>query len=387
MAGVRLDLSSFLSLIFQGKIIKKVKPVLHVWPQLAERKNNTVKVSARLVMGEATHELWYTLPTSYESILPTNSDNFLIAVVLMAMRHSSEIQLHGSVSASLLSNIDEFQAAWSCWLEDLHVVPIYVDRELNEVFDQLEAAAVATFTGGLDSSYTVYRHAKNLVGRRTQPLRSGVFVHGFDIPLTEQDGYGRAFKKAEIMLNSIDLSIIPMATNFRDIMDPYLGWINTCGVALGSCLLLLQNKFSSALVASSYNYQMLTFPNGSNAITDSMMGNNQISIIHDGSEDNRTGKSRLIADWPEAMQHLRVCWQGKYKDINCCECEKCIRNILTFRITQKSLPNCFQKDVSDKMLERISLQVGGPLDSFKSLYYSAAQSNIKDAWVEILRKK
>ena len=87
------------------------------------------------------------------------------------------------------------------------------------------------------------------------------------------------------------------------------------------------------------------------------------------------------------MQHLRVCWQGKYKDINCCECEKCIRNILTFRITQKSLPNCFQKDVSDKMLERISLQVGGPLDSFKSLYYSAAQSNIKDAWVEILRKK
>lgn len=364
-----------------------MKPVLHIWPQPIELKGETVKVSARLVLGDVSHQLWYSLPASYESSLPANSDHFLVATVLMAMRHSRKIQIHGSVSASLLRNIEEYQAAWSRWVDQLQVVPITANSEQDEAGAHVEASAIATFTGGVDSSYTVYRHAKKLVGRRSQPLKAGLFVHGFDIPLNQEIAYDSAIKRAEIMLNSVGVDAIPMATNFREVMDPYLRWTTSFGNGLGSCLLLLQNKFNIALIASSYCYQTLSFPYGSNSITDPMMGNNRLSIIYDGAEERRIGKARLIAEWPEAMKYLRVCWQGAQKDVNCCECEKCIRNILTFRIFRSDLPECFVKDASDEVIANFPLQAGGPLDSLKALYHSACQNNVNASWVRVLQKK
>lgn len=369
------------------RILNIMKPILHIWPQPIKFKGETVKVSARLALGDVSHELWYELPSSYESSLPANSDHFLVATVLMAMRHSRKIQIHGSVSASLLRNMEEYQAAWSRWIDLLQPVPIVADSEEDEADDHTEASAIATFTGGVDSSYTVYRHAKKLVGRRSQPLKSGLFVHGFDIPLNQASVYDSAFKRAEVMLNSVGVDAIPMATNFREIMDPYLRWTTSFGSALGACLLLFQKKFNTGLIASSYCYQTLSFPYGSNSITDPMMGNNKLSIIYDGAEERRIGKARLIAEWPEAMKYLRVCWQGAQKDVNCCECEKCIRNILTFRIVRSSLPECFKKDTSDEMLANFPLQAGGPLDSLKALYHAACQNNVNASWVRVLRKK
>jgi hypothetical protein len=88
------------------------------------------------------------------------------------------------------------------------------------------------------------------------------------------------------------------------------------------------------------------------------------------------------------MKHLRVCWEGEEKDSNCCVCEKCIRNILTFRAMGLPIPFAFSKDVDDDRIFRL-----GPIKEFTiSIGYNvildlAEKNGMKDdTWVKSLKK-
>jgi hypothetical protein len=360
-----------------------MKPVMHVWPQPTERTEPTLTVGARIELnGHPSKTLWYRVPTIYETALSPNSDPFVVAVLLAAMGHARELVIHGSVSPSLLSHLEEFQAAWAAWLPQfLAEIPITVDREQEPNLCRSSPAAIAAFSGGVDSSYTVFSHARALLGRRSQPLKAGLFVHGFDIPLSQVTDFERAAERAGIMLDSLGLTLIPMATNFRQVMSRFISWENSFGSAIAASLLMLQGQFDSGLIPSSYSYHDLAFPYGSNPLTDPLLGNRLFSIRHDGADKGRFGKVQVIKDWPAAMANLRVCWQGDQKDRNCCRCEKCIRNILTFRLVGAGLPPCFEEDVTDQQIRRLRIQ-GGPLDAMRFLGEAARRQGVKASWVD-----
>lgn len=43
-------------------------------------------------------------------------------------------------------------------------------------------------------------------------------VHGFDIPLKEKETFENAAQRSQIMLSSLDVEMIPIATNFRQVI-------------------------------------------------------------------------------------------------------------------------------------------------------------------------
>lgn len=359
---------------------KSVKPTLHVWPQEPQFTEDSITISARLELDNQEQILWYQFPSVHRSALSSNSDPFLVATVLLAMTKASKLIIHGKVSTSLLRNVAEFQAAWSSWLPQCHEVPMEaeVEQELNI---HPRAAAIAAFSGGVDSSYTAFRHGTRRLGRRTQPLQAGLFIHGFDIPLAQPETFQRALQKATKMLESLNLFTIPMATNFRQVMDAKIAWENSFGTAIASCLLMLQGKFNIGLIPSSYGYQNLSFPYGSNPITDPLLGHEKFCILYDGAEHRRLEKVEVLLNWPEALDSIRVCWQGAQKDRNCCRCEKCIRNILTFRLAGAGLPRCFEQDVTDAQIRQLRLQ-GGALDSLVSLQTMAQRQGMQASWLK-----
>lgn len=358
-----------------------MKPPLHVWPQETVRTTDTVTISAQLEWGDQMHNLWYRVPQADASALSPNCDPFVVATVLLAMGKASQLIIHGEVSPSLLRNLEEFQVAWASWLPQLSVVPMVVDIEREPIIHRAEPVAISAFSGGVDSSYTVFRHATGQIGRRTQSLKAGLFVHGFDIPLGQANAFEQAQQRAMRMLSSVNVALIPMATNFRKVMAPHIAWENGFGTAISSCLLMLQGGFSTGLIPSSYSYRTLAFPYGSNIVTDALLGSQAYTIIHDGAEKGRFLKINTLINWPEALNDLRVCWQGEQKDRNCCQCEKCIRTILTFRLTGEKCPNCFEKDVSNAQIRRLRLK-GGALDGLTPLVYQAQAQGIKDPWLK-----
>jgi hypothetical protein len=55
----------------------------------------------------------------------------------------------------------------------------------------------------------VFRHKNGHYGRLTRNLQAGLMVHGFDIPLAQQEVFERAAKKSKAMLNSLGVELIP----------------------------------------------------------------------------------------------------------------------------------------------------------------------------------
>jgi hypothetical protein len=260
------------------------------------------------------------------------------------MRTPADLVVHGALSPSLLRNLEEYQTAWANWYPGIYShIEIQADSE-KEQPQASSGSVVSGFSGGLDSSFTVFRHRLQNLGRARQNLTAAVFVHGFDISLSRLEAYQRAALNAQVMLDSLDVEMIPMAMNLKQLGD---NWDHSHAAALASCLMLLQGGFSAGLIASSYPYSNLEMGWASNPVTDWLLSSASFQIIHDGAGFNRFEKIRAISEWPAALQHLRVCMRGAERDKNCCRCRKCVRTILYFRFVGCGLPPCFEQDASD----------------------------------------
>lgn len=330
---------------------------------------------------QAVPDLWFRVSPEAEPLLARDMDPFVVATLMLAMKTGATLRVHGPVTAGLLSNLEEFQSAWIRWLDpDLARIEIKPDEVLTDSAERRNGPAIMAFSGGVDSCYSAFRHARSLVGARTQPLAAGVLVHGFDIPLSHSGVFAQASARTGDMLGSLGMRMIPVATNYRDIMDPYLSWPICFGPGVVAALMLFKNGFATGLVAASFDYRNLAFPYGSNPVSDPLLGSRDFEIIHDGAEHGRFGKIRVIADWPEALQHLRVCWQGGESDYNCCRCEKCVRNILTFRILGVPRPECFPEDVTDQQIRSLRLK-GDALKTYRFLRRAARAEGVRAPWL------
>lgn len=309
---------------------------LHVWPEVPREEKGQLTLSARLEgFGDPPQKLWFRLSSEHRELITDSSDPFVIGTLFHAMRHGLDLHVHGCVSPSLLRNLEEFQAAWACWRPDhLRRIAIVADREAEEYSCGSERTVI-TFSGGLDSCYSVWKHTIGPPHRRRQPLHSALMVHGFDIPLEETEVFERAVEKARCILESVNLDLIPLACNFRQLVED---WEQTHGAALAACLHLLRRGFSRGMIASSHVYNHLRFPWGSNPLTDPILSSQGFPILHDGTDLHRLEKAAAIRHWNTAMEHLRVCWAGQQKDRNCGRCTKCVSTAICFTLEGGPVP-------------------------------------------------
>jgi len=358
---------------------------MHLWPvEAIEQEDN---VSAGFTLEEVNGErksIWYRLPSEYASSITQWCDPYVLAVLFKAMITPADLVVHGKVSPSLLFNLKEFQAAWHSWLPDHYSEIEIIPEKEEERHKPNHLNAVVAFSGGADSCYTAWHYANPKDERLLHTLQAGVFIHGYDFPPNLRDTFDRAFGKAQILLDSLGMTLIPMTTNLRSSRQPP---VDAGGAFLASCLMLLQEHYSAGFIASSYYYAHLVLPFGSNPLTDRMMSSGTFNIHHDGARVTRIQKLKALSEWPEAMQHLRVCIGRKAaeRDKNCCYCEKCIRNILEFRALGLGLPRFFEKDATNWQIIRLKY----PYDVAVRYYYQDIQAtaklnNISATWVKIL---
>ncbi len=324
----------------------------HLWP--AEITRNAEQITTGFSLegpGLERKAFWYRLPAACQSALAQSCDPYLLAALFKAMRTPADLVVHGAASPSLLRNLEEYQTAWAMWYPGIYShIEIQADSE-QEPPQASSGAVVSGFSGGLDSSFTVFRHRRQDLGRSRQNLTAAVFVHGFDISLSRVEAYQRAALNARVMLDSLGVEMIPMAMNLKQLGD---NWDHSHAAALASCLMLLQGGFSAGLIASSYPYSRIEAGWGTNPVTDWLLSSASFQIIHDGAGFTRFEKIQAISEWPAALQHLRVCLRGEERDKNCCRCRKCVRAILYFRFAGCGLPPCFERDASDLQMLRMN---------------------------------
>ncbi|PHS71466.1 MAG: hypothetical protein COB23_00350 [Methylophaga sp.] len=326
--------------------------------------------------------LWFQFPETIKLPEDSDCDSYLLALLMDAMYENRKIIVKGSVSQILLSNLVEYQSAWHKWLPDVyHIVDIGVESIRDN--DGPVPGAICAFSGGVDATFSVWRHSQKRNSYRSQTINLCAFVHGFDIPLSDEMAFESANNIAIETLRDIDISLIPVKTNYREISN--VNWEHSHGCALVATLSHFKHVAGTCIVGSSDPYDKLDVAWGSSPITDHLLGSDGFRVMHDGSSHYRVEKVKEILDWKVGAHNLRVCWQGELKDRNCGKCEKCLRTQCNFLANGSAIPSCFPKKGSKNInLEHLSIYKEGlRLEWIQNLNF-ALKNKIQQPWVSQL---
>jgi hypothetical protein len=272
---------------------------------------------------------------------------------------------------------------WHAWApEEIAPVCMHADREVEATLRSDDA--VVLFSGGMDSAFSIYRHHRALVGRRTRRIVAGLMVHGFDIFHREVAEYRRAFENSRRMLESLRIDLWSMTTNFRDVVPE---WEPAHGTAIAACAHCFAGRIGTALVASTAPFNASGGPWGTHNLTDRMLGGDRLRVETDGADvDGRIDKARLLAEWPGAMRGLRVCFLSPRRDENCGECRKCMLTALAFLANGLPVPSTLGRPAPD-LLRRLPLEAAWELSVVDKIFARARVAGVANqTWYRALEE-
>jgi hypothetical protein len=331
--------------------------VIHAHPLEPVERDGWLRVAARIEgLEDAPDTLWFDLEPRHREHLPEEADPFLLALLYPAIGARAALHVHGAVSRELLQNLEWFQIVWRTW-RPARYEPIDLEADRETPAATRVDRSIAMFSGGLDSAFTVYRHRRGLLGRRSPPLNAALMVLGFDIPLEDEDQFPAVVDRSRRMLDGIGLDLWTMRTNFRRFRA---NWEDAHATALAACLHCYAAGHGTGLIPASTYAGTATEPDawGSNDITDPLMSSGRMRIVHEAGEIQRHLKTRLVSEWPEAMKELRVCYVSPARDRNCGKCSKCVLTKLSFMAQGLPIPASLEPAPTEEEILRLRFKPG-----------------------------
>ena len=314
---------------------------------------------------------------------PAVLDGFVFGVIFYAMRLGQDLRVRGPVTRSALLNLNEFQEAWVLWKPHVYQKIKIIPDSIVDIAPAKEKKAIAAFSGGVDSIFTILRHKTKALGNASYPLNDTVLmVHGFDVPLAVPDQLESLKERTRPFLEELGLKLLIIRTNLKEL--GLQDWEDSFMSQLACCLNNYSDQYCYALAASSEAYNALVLPWGSNPATDYLLSGDTMRLVHDGAGYSRTEKVAQIATHKTATQVVKVCWEGQETFRNCGECEKCIRTQLNFRAVGVEHAPCFDRPLDSRLIETMNLRNDAQANEVKSIYAYATKAGINAGWVGTL---
>lgn len=332
--------------------------------------------------GDFLH--WFECDACWREALTPRADPFVLALLPRAMSDGLNLRVTGApVDAALLDRLDEYQRVWQAWRPG-QVQEVNIRADETVARSHPKRSALAAFSGGLDSMYTVFRHCVEPDGRRNLNLQAVVMGLGFDIPVNDRNGYQAAIARLRPAIDEAGIALIEVATNVRSHLQ---NWEMEHGAALASVLSLFSSSFGSGLIPSTAPYPHL-FPWGSNPITDPLLGGS-FDIRHDSAGVLRFEKLKALTRWPTALARLRVCWESRDPARNCGSCAKCCQLAMGLQALQAPLDCFIEIPSSARMTEFASKAVLSNLErlDISCILKAAGAISLREAWVAALSER
>ena len=280
----------------------------------------------------------YRAPDSY--FVSDNYHPFLLAAIVPALRRGERrIKVDGAVCPWLKGHLNTFMAHLTNWYwykygRHRHDGSAPAIEAEQRPFERPPAPRTGSFfSGGVDSLSTIRRNRLSVPLDHPGSIKDAIFVHGFDLGFRPARGTDEGFFQSVIdsmkeVVADAQLNLIPAFTNLRA-LDPRADcWLDEyMGSAMAAVAHGLAGRLSDVLIASSYDIATL-HPFASHPLLDPHLSSYGLRVHHDGEQCTRIDNVRLIADWPAALDSLRVCLVADEGTLNCGRCAKCIRTKL-----------------------------------------------------------
>ena len=362
-----------------------------------ERCDDTEKFTIHVRLSRQYDEdldLWYAIPfDQWEYCSHDLMDSFVIAALLKAMEDHATLKVHGPVSSSLLDNLEEFQLIFSIWFPTKYKrIEIVADKEVEE--KKVNDCVMLSFSGGVDGAFSALNHIlrRGPIKRKLFDIDTILYIEGFDINIDYDKQCRNVVERNKRLFDEgHGLSFINVRTNLKYLLSiKRFRMSHACVIA--SVASLFRKRCGGCLVGSSHSYEHLA-PWGSHPLTDRLLSSKSFGIHHD-MVFTRMEKLEALSAWPEALDNLKVCWEGQYKfdtppDANCCVCDKCIRTMLAFKALDRDIPSSFPGELTP---EKVMSLKDKPFDWSRLMFLKevlgAAQKNgqLKDPLFIALEK-
>lgn len=360
---------------------------LDVYLDNIERRDDIGKFEIHVRLSRSYDEdlkLWYSVPfDQWEYCSYDLMDSFLIAALLKAMEDGATLKVHGPVSSSLLDNLEEFQVIFSLWFPEKYSrIDIRVDSEVEE--EKVNDRVILSFSGGVDGAFCALNHVlrRGPIKRKLFDVDSILYVEGFDVNIEyDRECKNVVERNKRLFEGNNDLIFLNVRTNLKYLLSIKRFWTSHACV-LVSVASLFRKMWGGVLVGSSHSYLHL-LPWGSHPLTDRLLSSRGFEVHHD-MVFTRVEKLKALSAWPEALEGLKVCWEGQYRfdtspDLNCCVCDKCVRTMLAFRALGQEIPSSFPGELTTDKVRRLKDK---PFDWSRLMFLNevldAARENGKD---------
>jgi len=272
-----------------------------------------------------------TLP-AFADALTLNADAFLVGCLVPAMFYQEHrIRVDGAVCPFLLEGLDTAMALLRLWSGDRLGAPaIEADCRPGPAFPARSARAGLFLSGGIDSLAALRTNRLRYPIDHPAAVQDGLLVHGFDIGGVMARGakhhvFDRALEHMAVVAEDAAVTLIPVYTNFRHLCDLRELWLNSFfGAVLAAVGHAFVRRLDRVYIGSSYNLPHL-HPCGSHPLLDPEYSSIDLAVRHKDAAMSRLDKHRVVAGWPAAFDHFRVCLANVPDRLNCGVCEKCTR--------------------------------------------------------------
>ncbi|MBW1733482.1 MAG: hypothetical protein JRJ71_03665, partial [Deltaproteobacteria bacterium] len=287
--------------------------------------------------------LWYSIPPlQWEYTSCDLMDPFVLAALLKAMEDSATLKVHGPVSTSLL--------------------------------------VMLSFSGGVDGAFSALNHVlrRGPVRRKLYDINAILYIEGFDVNIDYDRECENVIERNRNLLSGHPhLKFLNVRTNLKYLLSIKKFWTSHACV-LASTASLFRRMSGGCLVGSSHSYLHLA-PWGSHPLTDRLLSSRSFEIHHD-MVFTRMEKLKALSAWPEALDNLKVCWEGQYRfhtppDTNCCVCDKCVRTMLAFRALGQEIPPSFPGELTPEKVRGLSRK---PFDWSRLMFLKEVLSTARE---------
>jgi hypothetical protein len=311
-------------------------------PSIREEGNDVI-VSARVEVTSARSklpdELWFAFPRAYRRWTAGDLNGFAIALLPLAMTLGEDLCLDGVLSPRLSRGLQEYQRVQCAW-RPTSFKPVCIEAA------QLQAAELATadgkvvssFSGGVDSSYTLWRHLAENEPNHRYRISHCLMINGFDADsdIGDRGHFSKIQQSMEPMLASLGVQLVVCRTNYMSFSDTDI-LKRSFGAMVTAPAMILGAMISSFFIPASYRFDEF-FRDGSHLMIDHLLATESLETVHDSSHLARPEKTMVVSGWEATYSTLRVCFNavGYQEDpglfVNCSRCEKCIRTMKTLEI-------------------------------------------------------
>jgi hypothetical protein len=280
----------------------------------------------------------------------------LTAMLPIAMHHKADLHLDFEVDRTLLDGLDHYQEVWHSWRPDVYRKKIKIETSgetSRAPSAEPTSRTLAAFSAGLDSTFTLSRHARKEAGRAIRDVRTAVMVHGFDMPLDAVDGFETLAGQGAAICRDLGVDLVTVKTNCRQLIK---NWEMTFGAGLASVLQQFSHDHDIALIATEESYQN-SFPVWGNSFwNDRFFSSSKLKIESDGGAYDRIERARYLAKHRSLVPHLRVCWAGPRTGENCGVCTKCVLTKLNFVAAGVDEPWPFPQGLTAELVSSMPLR-------------------------------